>query len=138
MGVGALVLLGFTRITDQFANFHDLWEGSASNPNSLATALVKTNHAFFGWQNAFNVVGEVKGSSPVRTVRKAGVISLSAVAFVFFFVNVAYVAAIPREEMQKSGQLVAALFFRRVFGHKFGTKMFPMMVACSCFSNIVS
>ncbi|KAG1798501.1 uncharacterized protein HD556DRAFT_1305963 [Suillus plorans] len=57
---GALVLGGFTHISDPYAN-------------SLATTLVKTNFAFAGWHSMFNVIGEVHTRDPVRTVRKAGV-----------------------------------------------------------------
>lgn len=64
-------------------------------------------------------------------------ISLSMVSVMFFFVNVAYVAVVPREELRNSGQLIAALFFRRVFGPELGVKVIPLLVACSCFGNIV-
>ncbi|KAH7929614.1 amino acid transporter [Leucogyrophana mollusca] len=138
VATGALVLLGATRITDPYSNFRSPFSGSTSNPNSLATALVKTNFAFVGWHNAFNVLGEVKGVNPVRTVRKAGFISLLIVTLLFFFTNVAYVAAVPKEEIKGSGQLVAALFFRHVFGDGVASKLLPAMVACSCVGNIVS
>jgi amino acid transporter len=74
----------------------------------------------------------------VRTVRKASGLSLGVTTVLFFFINVAYVAAVPAEEIRNSGQLVAVLFFRRVFGESFGTKVFPLLVALSCFGNIVS
>ncbi|GLB40385.1 hypothetical protein LshimejAT787_0802560 [Lyophyllum shimeji] len=57
---GAAVLLGFTRIEDPYANFHNLFEGSSRNPNALATALVKVNHAFVGWHGASNVLGDIR------------------------------------------------------------------------------
>jgi amino acid transporter len=98
---------------------------------------VKVNYAFVGWHSAFRVLAEVKGPDPVRTVRKSSIISLSLVSFLFLFINVAYVAAIPREEIQGSGQLIAVLFFRRIFGSWFGVKVLPLLVALSCFGNIV-
>ncbi|KAG2126696.1 amino acid/polyamine transporter I [Suillus cothurnatus] len=134
---GALVLAGFTRIRDPYANFRSPFSGSTANPNSLATALVKTNYAFSGWHNAFNVIGEVHTRDPVRTVRKAGLLSLLLLACLFFFANVAYVAAVPKDEISNSGQLIAALFFQRVFGEGFAAKSLPIMVALSCFGNIV-
>ncbi|KAG2126693.1 amino acid/polyamine transporter I [Suillus cothurnatus] len=133
---GALVLGGFTRIRDPYANFRSPFSGSTANPNSLATALVKTNFAFAGWNNAFNVIGEVRTRDPVRTVRKAGLLSLLLIACLFFFVNVAYVAAVPKDEISNSGQLIAALFFQHVFGEGFAAKSLPIMVALSCFGNI--
>lgn len=135
---GALVLGGFTHIRDPFANFRSPFSGSTTNPNSLATALVKTNFAFSGWQNAFNIIGEVHTRDPGRTVRKAGFLSLLLATCLFFFVNVAYVAAVPKDEISNSGQLIAALFFQHVFGEGFTAKILPIMVALSCFGNIIA
>jgi amino acid transporter len=138
VSVGVAVLTGITKIEDPYTNFHNIFEGSTSNLNSLATAFVKTNYAFVGWHNAFNMLGEVKSANPVGTIRKAGFISLSLVSVLFFLINVAYVAAVPREEIRHSGQLIAALFFHRVFGDSWGAKVLPVMVALSSFGNIVS
>lgn len=138
VAVGIAVLIGITRIEDPYANFHNIFEGSTSNLNSLAVALVKTNFAFVGWQNAFNVLGEVRSTDPVRTIRKAGIISLTLVTLLFVLINVAYIAAVPREEIRNSGQLIAALFFHHVFGDSWGAKVLPAMVALSTFGNIVS
>ncbi|ETW79981.1 amino acid transporter [Heterobasidion irregulare TC 32-1] len=135
-GTGAAVLLGFTHISDPFANFRNIWQGSSTNPNALATALVKTNFAFVGWANSYNVLSEVKGDNPVRTVRNAGLISLSMVTILFFLTNLAYVAAVPAEEIKGSGQLVAALFFSHVYGEHWAARILPVMVACSCVGNI--
>jgi amino acid transporter len=137
VATGIAVLAGVTRITEPFAHFCDPFEGSTTNLNSLSVALVKVNNTFIGWHNAFYVLGEVKGTNPVRTVRKAGFISLTVVAFLYFFTNIAYVAAIPREEIQSSGQLVAALFFRYTFGDTWLARLLPVMVAMSCLGNIV-
>jgi len=38
---GVVVLLGLTYIEDPYANFHDLFEGSTTSLNALATALVR-------------------------------------------------------------------------------------------------
>jgi len=74
----------------------------------------------------------------VRTARKAGFISLVIVTSLYFFANVAYVAAVPVEEIKSSGQLVAALFFKSVFGNGLAAKTLPAMVALSCVGNLVS
>jgi amino acid transporter len=103
----------------------------------LATALVKTNWAYAGWHNAFNVLGEVRTPDPARTVRKAGLVSLLLTAFLFFFVNVAYVAAVPKDEISNSGQLIGALFFQHVFGKGVTAQILPIMVALSCFGTMV-
>ncbi|KAF7969905.1 hypothetical protein HWV62_25573 [Athelia sp. TMB] len=138
VGLGAAVLAGLTRVEDPYANFHNIFEGSNSNLNSLTTAFVKINYTFVGWHNAFNVLGEVKGPNRVRTIRKASLISLALASFLFFFINLAYVAAIPREELRSSGQLVAALFFRRVLGDTWAAKLLPALVTLSCFGSMAS
>jgi amino acid transporter len=135
---GVAVLAGFTRISDPFANFHDIWQGSSTNPNALATALFKTNSAYTGWNNAFNVLGEIKGTSPARTVRNAGLISIGTVTVLFLTVNVAYISAVPLDEIKGSGQLVGALFFEYVFGGHWASKILPVLVAFSCVGNIIA
>ncbi|OJA10306.1 hypothetical protein AZE42_05554 [Rhizopogon vesiculosus] len=135
---GAVVLYGFTRIRDPFANFRSPFSGSTTSPNSLATALIKTNWAFAGWHNAFVVLGEVHTANPVRTVRKASFLSLLLTTFLFLFVNVAYVVAVPKDEISSSGQLIGALFFQHVFGKGFAARILPIMVALTCFGTIVA
>lgn len=134
---GVAVLCGFTRVPNPYANFHDIFKGSTTNLNSLATAFVKINYSYIGWHNSFNVLGEVGGADPVRIIRKAGHTALAIATALFFFINVAYVAAVPREDIRTSGQLIAVLFFQRVFGDSWGAKLLPCMVVLSCLSNIV-
>jgi len=135
---GVAVLAGFTHISDPFANFQHFWQGGTTNPNAFATALLKTNFAYVGWSNAFNVLGEVNGTNPVRTVRNAGFIALGIVTILFLTVNFAYIAAVPLDEIKGSGQLVALLFFQHVFGMHWASKVLPVLVALSCVGNIVS
>jgi amino acid transporter len=135
---GVAVLAGFTRISDPLANFHNFWQGGTANPNSLATALIKTNFAYIGWSNAFNVLGEVNGTSPVLTVRNAGFISLGIVTTLFFAVNLAYIAAVPLDEIRHSGQLIGVLFFEHVFSGHWASKILPILVALSCVGNIIA
>lgn len=99
--------------------------------------LVKANYAYSGWQNAFNLLGEVKGPDPVRVIKRAGYISVSVVTVLFVLINVAYLSAVSKEEMSNSGQLIAAVFFQRVFGESLAAQLLPALVALSCFSNLV-
>jgi len=55
------VLAGLSRIEDPYANFHNIFEGSSSSLNSLATGLVENKLRLHRRQNAFNVLGEVRG-----------------------------------------------------------------------------
>ncbi|KLO17392.1 amino acid transporter [Schizopora paradoxa] len=135
---GVAVLLKLTKISQPFENFRDPWADTSFNGNSLATALVKTHFAYVGWGNAFNVLGEVRSRDPVQTVRNAGGISLFISTVLFVFTNIAYVAAIPKNDIMESGQLVGALFFQRVFGESWASKILPLMVIISCLGNLIA
>ncbi|KAG6877778.1 hypothetical protein C0993_003979 [Termitomyces sp. T159_Od127] len=65
---GLVVLGGHTRVADPYANFRNSFVDTTSNGNGLATALVKVNFAYAGFENAFNVLHEVR--DPVRTVKR--------------------------------------------------------------------
>jgi amino acid transporter len=56
---GLVVLGGNTRVADPKANFHHAFEGKAT-PYGLTNALVKIIFSYAGYENAFNVVNEVK------------------------------------------------------------------------------
>jgi len=135
---GICVLAGLTSVPDPTANFRNPFEGSSTSGNALATGLVKVSYAFLGWANASNVLAEVKGKDPVRTVRRAGYTSLGIISVLYFFVNVAYVAAVPKEVLRESSQLAAAAFMRAVFGDAMAIKLLPILIACSCVGNIIA
>lgn len=56
-GTGWVVLGGHTRVKDPHVNFRDPFEGSASNGNGLANALVKVNFAYAGFEVSVTFYG---------------------------------------------------------------------------------
>ncbi|KAG8969116.1 hypothetical protein FRC03_004431 [Tulasnella sp. 419] len=64
--------------------------------------------------------------------------SSSNVFLLYFFANIAYFAAVPPSEAKTSGQLIAAVFFTKVFGEYAGTRILPVFIALSTFGNLVS
>ncbi|KAF6757233.1 amino acid transporter [Ephemerocybe angulata] len=133
---GFAVLAGLTRVTDPWDSFKKPFEGSTSNANALATAFVKTNTPLSAGTTRSTSSGKSRAETLSGPCAKRAFLSLSATSVLFFFINVAYVAAVPAEEIRNSGQLVAVLFFQRVFGDSFSAKLFPLLVALSCFGNI--
>jgi len=102
-------------------------------------SLIKVSWAFSGWANGYDVLSEISSKrGRARTARLAGMISLSLITVLFFIVNIAYISAIPAEDIKTSGELVASLFFQRVYGDGFISKLLPVMVAMSAIGNIVS
>lgn len=59
---GLVVLGGHTRVEDPKANFRNSFSGTSDSPYGLATALVYIYFSYGGYNNAFNVVNEVKVS----------------------------------------------------------------------------
>lgn len=52
-------------------------------------------------------------------------------------VNVAYFAAVPKEDILNSGQILAATFFKNMLGHE-AEKVMSVFVALSAFGNVLS
>jgi amino acid transporter len=61
---GWVVLSGRTSVADPHANFVNSFEGKAT-PYGLTNSLVKIIFSYAGYENAFNVVNEVKVGQPV-------------------------------------------------------------------------
>ncbi|KAG5720621.1 hypothetical protein E4T56_gene4549 [Termitomyces sp. T112] len=133
---GLIVLGGHSRVEDPYVNFKNSFVGTTSNGNGLATALVKVNFAYAGFENAFNVIREVR--DPVRVMKRYAPLSLTVVFVLYFFVNIAYFAAIPKEQIRTSNQLTASLFFIAVFGDSRSVKALSALVGISSFGNILS
>jgi amino acid transporter len=133
---GLVVLGGHTQVQDPHANFRNAFEGTSSNGNGLATALVKVNFAYSGYENAFAVMNEIK--DPVRTMKRYAPISLTVVFILYFFANIAYFAAIPKEAIRESKELTASLFFTAVFGSGRSITALSALVAVSSAGNLLA
>lgn len=59
---GLVVLGGHTSVADPTANFRVAFEGTSKEGYGLANGLVKIIFAYAGYENAFNVVNEIKVS----------------------------------------------------------------------------
>ncbi|GLB40162.1 putative high affinity methionine permease [Lyophyllum shimeji] len=133
---GLVMLSGHTKVEDPHANFRNAFAGTTSNGNGLATALVKVNFAYYGFENAFNVLNEVR--NPIRTMKRCAPFSLTIVFLLYFFANIAYFAAIPKEKIRTSKELTASLFFVAVFGNSKSVTALSALVAVSSFGNLLS
>lgn len=133
---GLVVLGGHTRVKHPTANFHDAFHADHTSAYGLTNALVKIIFSYAGYQNAFNVVNEVK--NPVRSIRNSGALSLLGVSILYMLANIAYFAAVPKAELQASKQIAASLFFERVFGSSGAVKGLNFLIALSAFGNLIA
>ncbi|KAH8202811.1 hypothetical protein TruAng_002974 [Truncatella angustata] len=113
----------------------DLWADTDWNFGTLATSLFKVFYSYTGLQNLNYVLNEVK--DPVRTLKSVSITALLTACFLYILANLAYLAVVPVEQIKESGQLVAALFFERVFGASVGRKFLPLTVALSGAGNVM-
>ncbi|KAK0122744.1 hypothetical protein ONS96_009779 [Cadophora gregata f. sp. sojae] len=134
---GFVVLAGgISAVPDPGFNFRDSFAGTTSDAYGITNALVRINFAYAGWENCFNVVAEIK--KPIRTVRWAGPASLAIIAVLYMFVNLAYFAALPNQEIQGANTIAASLFFAKVFGSGSAARSLNILILLSAFGNLVS
>lgn len=112
-----------------------LWQDSNWNWSVVTTAFFKVFYSYAGLENINNVLNEVK--NPVRTLRSVTMAALVTTCILYFLVNVAYFLVVPLDELRESGELIAALFFRRLFGPGLGSQVLPLAVALSAFGNVM-
>lgn len=75
--------------------------------------------------------------NPVRTLKIAAPGAILLVGVLYMLVNIAYFAAVSKEEIATSGRILAASFFRNVFGVK-AERALSVFVALSAFGNVLS
>ena len=136
LGVVALFLPQTSfRTNAQTLSSAGLFEGSNWDLVALSTAIFKVSYSFAGYDNVNNVLNEVK--DPVRTLTTMAPAALLTVAIFYLMINIAYFIVVPLEEIHNGGELIAALFFEKIFGASVGTKLLSILVAVSAAGNVM-
>ncbi|KAL2157974.1 hypothetical protein VTH06DRAFT_4783 [Thermothelomyces fergusii] len=115
--------------------WNGFWEGSVWNWSIISAALFKVFYSYSGLANVNNVLNEVR--DPVRTLRSAAPTALATTCVLYLLTNVAYFLVVPLDEIKDGGELVAALFFERIFGQNLGRHLLPLAVAVSAAGNVM-
>ncbi|KAF9512436.1 hypothetical protein BS47DRAFT_1464023 [Hydnum rufescens UP504] len=134
---GFAALAGHVRLPEQDKphNFQRPFEGTTSNVNGLVTGLYNVIWSFIGYSNANYAMGEMK--NPIKTIKRAGPIAMASVTVLYLLINIAYFAAVPKTEILTSGRIIAALYFRNMFGPS-AEKVLSIVVALSALGNVMS
>ncbi|KAI5310290.1 hypothetical protein KEM55_008955 [Ascosphaera atra] len=82
---------------------------------------------------AYGVLGETR--NPEKTLKIASCIGVSLAGTFYMLINVAYFAAVPRREILASAEIIAASFFKNVFGARAET-LLCAFVALSAFGTV--
>jgi amino acid transporter len=56
----------------------------------------------------------------------------------YFCANIAYFAAVPKEDLRQAKQIAASLFFTNVFGTSNAVRGFNFLIVLSSFGNIIA
>lgn len=138
ISITGLVVLGgnVSRVPHPTANFQNSFEGTTTNGNDLATALVSIIFSYTGYSNAFNVVNEIK--NPIRSIKRHGLISVLVVALLYILCNIAYFSAVDKEIFSESKEIAASVFFVAVFGKGRAETALNVLVLLSAYGNLLA
>lgn len=138
ISITGLVVLGghVDRVPHPGLNFQNSFAGTTTNGNDLANALVNIVFSYSGYQNAFNVVGEIK--NPIKTLKLNGLLSVLITAILYILCNIAYFSAVDKVEFAKSKEIAAAVFFTKVFGQGAAEMALNVLVLLSAFGNLLA
>ncbi|KAI0129788.1 amino acid/polyamine transporter I [Xylariales sp. AK1849] len=138
---GFAALAGHRRVPDPH-NFYDAftfyrgdgWGGGGAY--AYAQALLRVIYSYKGWENANYVIGELR--HPRKTLAIAAPIAIGGVTILYVLANVAYFAAISKEDIATSEVIVAGVFFRNIFGDSAAARSLPAFVALSNLGNVLA
>lgn len=116
-------------------NFSNAFEGESPSGFGIVNALYNVIWSYVGYSNINYALGEVK--NPVKVLRIAAPTAFISLAVIYMFVNIAYFAVVPKEEIANSGRILAASFFRYAFGKTAETAS-SVFVALSALGNVMS
>lgn len=135
-----IVIAGFAALggavkVDKPDNFTNAFEGTTGSSYGVVTALYNVIWSYIGYSNANYALAETK--NPVKTLKLAAPLALGGISVLYMLVNIAYFAAVPKEEIMTSGRILAASFFRNVMGER-AERALSVFVALSAFGNVLS
>ncbi|KAH6643830.1 amino acid permease-domain-containing protein [Boeremia exigua] len=118
-----------------FPTGSDVWKDTEWSWGTISTSLFKVFYSYAGLNNVSNVLNEVR--NPVRTLKSVSITALVTACVLYSLVNIAYFIVIPLDEIKASKELIAALFFEKLFGPTIGKVILPLAVALSGVGNVM-
>ncbi|KAF8193218.1 APC amino acid permease [Mycena galopus ATCC 62051] len=135
LGVPGLAVRAPYETPHNFRSWAALWEGSGTGANGFVTALYSVIWSFIGYANANYALSEVR--DPVRTIKRAAPLAMAAVSVMYMAINVAYFAVVSKNDILGSRRIVAALFFRNLFGPT-TERALSVFIALSTLGNLLA
>ncbi|KAJ5091049.1 hypothetical protein NUU61_005919, partial [Penicillium alfredii] len=133
---GLVVLEDHISVKDPSANFRSAFAGTSSATTyGVTNALTKVVSSYMGYENAFNVVNEVK--NPTKTLQWSAPLSL-VTATLYVLANIAYFSCASKQEILDSKVVAAGLFFEKVFGTGGAASAVNFWICLSAFGNLLA
>ncbi|KAF9255771.1 APC amino acid permease [Marasmius fiardii PR-910] len=139
---GLLSLAGFPGLSvrdeyEQPENFKwdKFWDGGTSDANSFVTGLYNVIWSFIGYSTANYALSEVR--DPVKTIKRAAPLAMIAVTVIYVSINIGYFAVVSKADILGSKRIVAALFFRNLFGEA-TERILSTFIALSTLGNLLA
>lgn len=137
-----IVCTGFAALSGQLKveqphNFdiHTSFKDTSNNGYNIGTALLSAIFSFQGYDNVNAVLSEVK--NPQKTLRIALPTAMGVITVLYLLANVAYFAAVSKDDFLHSDITIAATLFRNVFGESAATRVLPALVAISAIGHLL-
>ncbi|KAJ7599194.1 APC amino acid permease [Mycena floridula] len=121
-------------VPDNF-QWSKMWEGGAPGANGFVSGLYNVIWSFVGYSNANYALSEIK--NPIQTIKRAAPIALMSVTIMYLMINVAYFSVVNKSDILNSRRIVAALFFRNLFGPTM-ERALSVFIALSTLGNLLS
>ncbi|QPG73303.1 hypothetical protein FOA43_000613 [Brettanomyces nanus] len=136
---GFAALAGSTKAPKDHSIFHNAWEGTTRDGNDISNALLKVIFSFGGTPYAFGVVAETHPKNTIRTYKYFVPFTLFLIFILYILCVTAYYAGIGnKEEITKTGNLVAAVYFQKIFGNESAVRAMCAFVALSSFGHLLT
>ncbi|KAF4626486.1 hypothetical protein G7Y89_g11673 [Cudoniella acicularis] len=135
VGLACVTTLGGHLKVEKPDNFSNAFEGTTGSAYGIVTALYNVIWSYIGYSNANYALSETK--NPVQTLKRAAPAALILVSILYMLTNIAYFAAVPKADIISSGRIVAATFFRNMFGTR-AERVLSVFVALSAYGNVLS
>ncbi|VEU23049.1 DEKNAAC104201 [Brettanomyces naardenensis] len=136
---GFATLAGSTKVPKEAAHavFKNAWAGTTTDGNSISNGILKVFFSFWGIPYAFGVVAE---SHPKNTIRMYSLVVPLTMFFIFIIYILcitAYYAGVANvDEIKSTGNLIASVYFQKIFGTQSSVKAMSAFVAISAFGHL--
>ncbi|KAF8996252.1 APC amino acid permease [Cyathus striatus] len=118
-----------------FDSWNHFWEGSGTGSNAFVSGLYNVIWSFIGYSNANYALSEIR--NPVGTIKRAAPLAMLSVTTVYLLINIAYFAVVSKSDILGSDRIIAALFFRNLFGAT-TEKALSAFIAFSTLGNVLA